>query len=258
MENSQKEEIKIEQKQPQKKVARLSKKSSNKPTGNPMGGRSRAKSTLLSTFEKNLKTNNQSGNNNKKIQVEGFDSERFKNLKEMFEKKPEEKTQEYDKTLGGVSRMDPDRLKAFAGNSQNEEAKKNSVLEKIKDAPRMSIQDRISLLMKSNEESHPKKTFNDPILEKLRETYLDEDEESGDNYSEENLDISKEEEGDIENNDSLVKSESLNDDDEKEENNLENEKYNKYNNPNKNGEGKNREFKENKKVLNKSESLDDD
>lgn len=257
MENSL-HDVKAEQKSSQKKVGGVSKKSSNKPSGNPMGGRSRAKSTILATFEKNLKANKESSDKNDKIQVEGFDKERFKNLKSMFEKKPEETIQNEQQDQFGASKINPDKLKAFTGNTQNEETKKYSGLDQIKDAPRMSIQDRINMLMKSKEEAQPKTFLNDPILEKLRETNLDEGEDSGDNYSEENLDISKEEENNNENN-GLDRSESLSDEDGKPENTYDGPIEEKYDCENKNELGNNNENnKEKNKNLNKSESLDDD
>jgi len=255
MENSQ-QEVKTEQITPRKKVGGVSKKSSNKPSGNPMGGRNRAKSTVLSVFEKNLKANSQTTNNNNKIQVEGFDSERFKNLKAMFDKKPDERSQDEQRRQFGAGNMYPERLKAFAENNQNEENTKNSALEPIKEAPKMSIQDRIKMLMKSKEESQPKKTFDDPILEKLRENNLDEDEDSGDNYSEENLDISKEEDNHDDNN-ALDKSESLSEDGNKFDNIIDDGKEEKDNN-HKVEEQRNKDSKENEKEdLDKSESLDD-
>jgi hypothetical protein len=256
MENSL-QDAKAEQKSSQKKVGGVSKKSSNKPSGNPMGGRSRAKSTILATFEKNLKSNKESSDKNHKIQVEGFDKERFKNLKSMFEKKPEETIQDGQSSKFGEGKINPEKLKAFTGNTQNEETKKNSGLDQIKDAPRMSIKDRINMLMKSKDESQPKTAFNDPILEKLRETNLDEGEDSGDNYSEENLDISKEEDNNNEEN-ALDRSESLSEEDGKPENIYDGSKEQKVECENKNEEGNNENDKENKKDLNKSESLEDD
>lgn len=257
MDNTQ-QEAQTEPKTSQKKVGGHSKKSSNKPSGNPMGGRSRAKSTVLSVFEKNLKANSQTmDNNNKKIEVEGFDRERFKNLKAMFEKKPDERLQEENQIQYGAGKIDPLRFKAFAGDSKNEEKKQDMVLESNQNAPRMSIKDRINMLMKSKEESQPNNTGIDPILEKLRETKLDDNEDSGDDYSEDNLDISKGEEND-EDNDALDKSESLSDEANKKEKTDEvqaDEKEIKDNNV-KDSEQNNKNDK--KEDLDKSESLDDD
>jgi len=247
MEISQ-QEVKEKQKPSQNKVGGHSKKSSNKP--NPTGGKSRAKSTLLASFEKNLKANSQSSTNSNKIQVVGFDSEKFKNLKAMFEKKPSEITQEELQRDFESGKINPERFKAFGSNKQNEETKNE--LKPLKDVPRMSIQDRINMLMKSKDETEPKKTLNDPILNRLREVNLEEEEDSDNNYSQENLDISREEEN---NNDiQLDKSESLSDESDNEKNKYDEEK-DKNDNIN---EGEiQKDKRQNKKDLNKSESLDD-
>lgn len=250
MENSQ-QELNTDQNQITKKAGGHSKKSS-KPTGNPMGGRSRAKSTVLANFEKNLKANSTNTNENKKI-ITGLDSERFNNLRAMFDKKPEERPQEENDQNSKGRKIEPNKLKSFISDNANQTEKKNSILESNIPLPSMSIQERISMLMKSQDENKSEKKNIDPIIEKLRQTNLDDDleENSGEDYSDDNLDISKGEEN--HENDDLGKSEGLSEEIDKNEN----EKFNENTNNNQvNKDNKN--SNQSKNDLDKSESLDDD
>jgi len=266
MDNEQ-QEVKTQQNPPQKNAGGNSKKPSNRPSANPMGGRNRAKSTVLANFEKNLKSNSSNTKDKGKIEVVGMDNQRFKNLLSMFEKKPEERQQEETENSQGKGKIDPNRFKAFDGNKADEGIeKKNALLDPLKNAPRVSIQDRIKLLMNSQEESKPKKSYNDPIIEKLRENAKDDDENEGENFSDDNLDISREEENENEieneNNDDLSKSESLSDGGNQNEQNVNtgkiaNNDENNSNNKKAQNEEENNNNKKQHNDLDKSESLDD-
>lgn len=187
-------------------------KKSNKPAA---GGRARAKSTVLMNFEKNLKSNNSGSASGNKQEIKGIDNDRFQKLRAMFSggatKNESEQNNNKETVQDGKSQMNPDRFKMFSGTNNQEETKRGTLLPET--APKVSIKDRINMLMKSKEETR-NTSSRDPILEKLRETHLEEDEDSGDNYSDEednNLDISKEEDNDGDND--LEESEDLSDED---------------------------------------------
>ncbi len=224
-------------------------KKSSKPTKNPIGGRSKGKSLVLANFEKNLKANSTNSTESKKI-ITGVDNEKFNNLRAMFEKKPEERQINDENENYGGGKIDPNKLLAFTGENPNQNDKKNSVLLTNDNSQSFSIQERIKMLMKSQEENKPQKNNNDPIMEKLKQSHLkdDVDENSEKSFSDDNLDISK---GEDHHDNNLSKSEGLSDQEEKQENGKINEKL-------KNDENRTKNSKESRDDLNKSESLEDD
>ena len=182
---------------PKQKKHTAGKKKGNKPSANP-AGRGKAKG-LLQNFKNNTLASKSAAVESKKPIVEGMNTDKFKNLLGMFDKKPEDKPIEDNKPSFG--KINSDRMSMFNKDNNIEESKQVSENDAYK--PNSSIKDRINSLMKSKDDSKITTRTIDPILEKLRENVMEDDEDSYDNLSDD-LDISEGEE-----NDDLEKSENL-------------------------------------------------
>jgi hypothetical protein len=169
----------------------------NKPTATDTRGR--AKSTLQNPFE-----SKKAPTTKKETKpVETIGSERFQNLKAMFEKKPESKDNNEDP---GPKKLEMDKLSAFnkeKENTANSQQTANQTAGSVSD----TIKKRMEMLLNANKNRSNTITNVDPVLEhrkKMREMQGedgDEEDEDDDDMDEIGDDdhISEEEDNDREN-----------------------------------------------------------
>jgi hypothetical protein len=181
------------------------KKTTKKPTGKPGETRARAKSTLVNVFSGGGKT--QPGPVKNEVKVE--QSDRFKNLLSMFDKKEPAKVE--SKEDPSRKQLDMSKFGLFQGSKENE-AENAANIQRGSAVISGGIQERLAKLMSQNKKEEVKPS---PLeeLKKRQQAQLDEDEEE-DFEDDFNDHISDEEDK----NDDLSESLSISDKQEKEEN----------------------------------------
>jgi hypothetical protein len=237
-------------------------KKSKPPAGLPES-RGRAKSTVVNTFEQ------KKGPNTKKDlkPIETIGNDRFKNLLNMFEKKPEA-TQNKEDT--GPRKLDMSKY-AFGKSNDNQDNNGSKRSSDMADG----IKKKMDMLMSNNKEGGKSGSYVDPVLEQRRKQKEleaeDEDDEDYDDESEENLHISedddekeesdKEEKDDDKEEKDEDKEEKDEDKEEKDEENEEKEdkeEVEKKDNEDKEDKEENVEEKGEQKNIENNEDKDDD